>query len=131
MPRYWTLEEARAALPDIVGLLRELRGLAEQAAGAPSRSSTSPRTASAGPARSVNGHGSASPQDPLARARRLLEEITGRGIQVKDISTGLIDFPYLRDGVEVLLCYRLGEDDIGFWHELQTGFAGRRPLSEL
>jgi hypothetical protein len=55
---------------------------------------------------------------------RLLEA----GVQVKDLDTGLIDFPALRDGVEVLLCWRAGEGEIEYWHGVDEGFAGRKPV---
>ena len=54
--------------------------------------------------------------------------ITGMGIVVKDIDRGLVDFPHLRKGTEVFLCWELEEDDIGFWHDLDTGFPGREKL---
>ena len=57
-----------------------------------------------------------------------VEELTGLGVQVKDLDSGLVDFPALRDGEEVLLCWQLGEDEIGWWHTLDGGFAGRQPL---
>ncbi len=57
-----------------------------------------------------------------------VEELTALGVQVKDLDTGLVDFPALRGGEEVLLCWQLGEDEIGWWHTLDGGFAGRRPL---
>ena len=60
--------------------------------------------------------------------RSAVEELTDLGVQVKDLDTGLIDFPALRQGEEVLLCWQLGEDEIGFWHTLEGGFAGRRSL---
>jgi len=50
------------------------------------------------------------------------------GVEVKDLDEGLVDFPALRRGETVLLCWRLGEDDVGYWHTVQEGFAGRRPL---
>ena len=62
---------------------------------------------------------------------RCVNEIHGLGAQVKDADEGLIDFPALRGGEEILLCWRLGEDEIAFWHDLEQGFAGRRPLDEL
>ncbi len=126
MPRYWTVEEARAALPDVIALLQRLReALARQAAiGSEAVLAPGART-------SVNGHGASRPDDPAHEAARLLEQITAMGVQVKDVATGLIDFPYLRQGEEVLLCYRLGEPELAYWHDLYSGFAGRRPLSEL
>jgi hypothetical protein len=51
-----------------------------------------------------------------------------RGIVLRDLDRGLIDFPAIRDGREVYLCWIDGEPDIGFWHDLDAGYAGRRPL---
>lgn len=56
-------------------------------------------------------------------------EIEGIGIQLKDRRTGLIDFPSELDGRPVLLCWRLGEPSVQFWHDADSGFAGRQPLS--
>ena len=47
---------------------------------------------------------------------------------MKDLDDGLLDFPSLREGEEVLLCWRLGEEEIAFWHGPEEGFAGRKPL---
>lgn len=58
------------------------------------------------------------------------EEITALGCEIKSLEEGLIDFPARREGRVVYLCWKLGEDRIRFWHELTTGFAGRRPLDE-
>jgi hypothetical protein len=70
------------------------------------------------------------------RARQLAEEISTfeaelekLGIQLKDRRTGLIDFPSELEGRRVLLCWRLGEPSVQFWHDEHAGFAGRRPLS--
>ena len=49
-------------------------------------------------------------------------------IVLRDLESGLIDFPSLREGREVYLCWIDGEDEIGFWHELEAGYAGRQPL---
>jgi len=53
------------------------------------------------------------------------------GVTLRDIESGLIDFPALVTGRQVWLCWRLGEGDIAWWHELSTGFEGRQPLTEL
>ena len=58
----------------------------------------------------------------------LLDEITRRGIIVRDPDVGLVDFPSLRDGREILLCWRADEDRIAYWHSMDTGYAGRQPL---
>ncbi|MDE2823082.1 MAG: DUF2203 domain-containing protein [Chloroflexota bacterium] len=60
--------------------------------------------------------------------RQPLEEFENREIIIRDLQRGLIDFPALRDGREIYLCWLYGEDRIDFWHELDTGFAGRQPL---
>ena len=59
---------------------------------------------------------------------RIVDEIGEHGAEVKDLDEGLIDFPALRRGETVLLCWKLGEDEIRFWHRVEDGFAGRRPL---
>jgi hypothetical protein len=56
-------------------------------------------------------------------------QLEALGIQLKDYSRGLIDFPSLRDGRVVLLCWQLGEgDEVQWWHDVDAGFAGRQPL---
>jgi hypothetical protein len=59
---------------------------------------------------------------------RCIDRIQSAGALVKDLDQGLLDFPALREGEEILLCWHLGEDEIAFWHGLEDGFAGRRPL---
>jgi hypothetical protein len=64
----------------------------------------------------------------LQEARDTLVEIDEIGVQVKDLEKGLLDFPCVVDGQTVLLCWKLGEKEIGFWHTTEDGFAGRKPL---
>jgi hypothetical protein len=67
----------------------------------------------------------------LASSRTAADELSwfrDRGIVVRDIEQGLIDFPGLREGRQIYLCWRLGEDAVNFWHDRETGFAGRQPL---
>jgi hypothetical protein len=77
-------------------------------------------------------------QRDLARFRGLvetlreqIEAIQDTGCVIKDIEVGLVDWPALHQGREVLLCWKYGEPAVAFWHERNTGFAGRRPVSEL
>ena len=70
-----------------------------------------------------------------ARARGLVaalgdevEQFAAAGVELKDLETGLCDFVALREGRDVYLCWRLGEKQVGHWHELAAGFAGRQPL---
>jgi hypothetical protein len=58
-------------------------------------------------------------------------QIDDWGVTLRDIESGLIDFPALVSGRQVWLCWRLGEDDVDWWHEMTTGFDSRQPLSEL
>ncbi len=70
-------------------------------------------------------------RDLLGRMQALrdsLEELHAFGCELKDSDTGLIDFLSLRDGREIYLCWRLGEERIAFWHDLDAGVAGRQPL---
>ena len=66
----------------------------------------------------------------LASLRAAVERIHDTGCQVKDLDIGLIDFPTLYRGQEVLLCWKFGENGIGFWHGLEEGFRGRKPIDE-
>jgi hypothetical protein len=60
----------------------------------------------------------------------LLQQVKEMGVHIKDIDKGLCDFPYMRNGRVVYLCWHLGEDTITHWHEIESGFAGREPLDE-
>ena len=60
----------------------------------------------------------------------LIHQIKDMGVLLKDAHKGLCDFPYMRHGRVVYLCWQLGEDTIGYWHDIETGFAGREPLDE-
>jgi hypothetical protein len=64
----------------------------------------------------------------MQEARDTLAEIDEIGVQVKDLAQGLLDFPCVMEGQTVLLCWKLGEKEIGFWHTEEDGFAGRKPL---
>ena len=64
----------------------------------------------------------------LENLHSTLQDVNTLGCEVKDLETGLIDFPSLREGRIVYLCWRLGEDRIGHWHEVEAGFAGRKPV---
>jgi hypothetical protein len=65
---------------------------------------------------------------PLVEISRAIGELDAVEIVLRDVERGLIDFPAMRDGVEVYLCWLVDEASIGFWHDPEAGFAGRRPL---
>lgn len=67
----------------------------------------------------------------VARIQQGIRTITAYGVEVKNIEIGLIDFPALRNGEVVYLCYRLDEPGIIAWHPIETGFAGRKPIAEF
>ena len=64
----------------------------------------------------------------LQETKDSLSEIESIGVQIKDLEKGLLDFPCLLEGKTVLLCWKLGEAEIAFWHSVEDGFAGRKPL---
>jgi hypothetical protein len=65
----------------------------------------------------------------LARElQEVVDELNLIGVQLKDVDTGLLDFPALREGEDVLLCWRVGEDAVEYWHGIEDGFAGRRRI---
>jgi hypothetical protein len=66
----------------------------------------------------------------LQRARETIAEIDAIGVQVKDLDTGLLDFPCRVDEEIVLLCWRMGEPTIEHWHTVESGFKGRQPIDE-
>ncbi|PYR98387.1 MAG: DUF2203 domain-containing protein [Acidobacteria bacterium] len=68
--------------------------------------------------------------ESVSHLMSLIHEIIDLGVLLKDADKGLCDFPYIRDGRMVYLCWQLGEDTIRYWHDVETGFAGREPLEE-
>jgi hypothetical protein len=66
----------------------------------------------------------------LERVRETISEIDSIGVQVKDLDTGLLDFPFRLDEDIVLLCWRMGESSIEHWHTVESGFQGRQPVDE-
>ena len=67
----------------------------------------------------------------IDRLEQLVDELSGVGVELKDYETGLVDFVGRHDGRDVYLCWKLGEERITHWHELNAGFAGRKPVSTL
>ena len=70
-------------------------------------------------------------REVVRRMQETVQQIDDWGVMLRDIPTGLIDFPALANGRPIWLCWRLGEDDIAWWHESNTGFDARQPLAEL
>jgi hypothetical protein len=92
-----------------------------------------------GLAQRIAGNGGGIPPAELAAADEAVQtaaselataitQVQAEGVLVKDLDSGLVDFPARRDGQDILLCWQLGEDEVAFWHGLEDGFAGRQPL---
>jgi len=127
MPRYFTLEEANSALETIRPMMEEIQKIRQTIL------ATQPETWSAIERSAGNGGNPAMSKlvKSFDRLDDLLHHIQRTGVQVKDINTGLLDFPALHDGHEVYLCWQIGERRIGYWHEIDAGFAGRQPIETL
>jgi hypothetical protein len=90
-------------------------------------------------ARIAGNGGDFDPQEPRSLQEQVereaeavaqcIERLEQHGVLVKDLDRGLVDFPSLRAGEEILLCWQVGEDEVSFWHGVDEGFAGRKPLS--
>jgi hypothetical protein len=129
--RYFTAEEANEALLEVRPLTEELVGHRRALVELQERQSVVT-------ARIAGNGGNVEPHELEEVQAQLDEEVAGIarcvarihevGALVKDLDDGLVDFPASRDGRDVLLCWRLGEDEIGFWHGLDEGFSGRKPL---
>jgi hypothetical protein len=121
--RHFSREEANALLPQLTTLLTRLREAKDELTDAEAHEVLS----EAAPA---NGGGEQGRQVGVAflEVRRLLETLERAGIVLRDIDRGLVDFPALLEGREVYLCWELGEDEVGYWHDLEGGYGGREAL---
>jgi len=124
--KIFTVQEANALLPDV----RTIVGKIQRA-----HRKLSPYREDAKKAAEAAERGGGGFPDGVAYAAILTEltiqlsELEALGVQLKDFERGLVDFPSLRDGRVVLLCWQLGEgDELEFWHDVDAGFAGRTPL---
>jgi hypothetical protein len=121
--KHYTLEQARALLPQIREWLKKLVHLRAEL-----HKSEEGLNALAAPGRDLGGDLVNRWVGNLAGIQELLLEFYRREIQIKDLDRGLIDFPAILFDKEVFLCWEQSEDDIRFWHNLDTGYAGRERL---
>lgn len=130
--KYFTRREAEELLPFIEPMLNEARNEKKKLEAAQEKLVLAS-------ARIMAMGGSIPPFAELAKRKAAAERFSGRlaekiekiqqtGCVVKDVDEGLVDFPCLIDGQEALLCWKLGEKRIDWWHGLEEGFAGRKPL---
>jgi hypothetical protein len=123
--RHYSLEEASALLPRVAELLATMRRARDQLGDAEARAALDEAGQSNGggqPGRVVS--------EGFLELRESMLELREREIVLRDLDRGLVDFPSLRDGHEVYLCWEEGEPEIAFWHEPEAGFGGRQPLDD-
>ncbi len=123
--RHYTLEEASELLPRVVALIERMRVARGRLGDREAREAleeAGPTNGGGGPGRTVS--------EGFLELRDSMLELRELEVLLRDLDRGLLDFPSLRDGREVYLCWQEGEDAIGFWHEPDAGFGGRRPLDD-
>ena len=120
---HYTLEEARALLPQVRSWLKRINELRRELEGYDKRLSSLMN-----PGHDVGGDLVNAWIRTLAGMQEVLAEFQKREIQIKDLERGLVDFPAIIAGREVFLCWEQDEADIEFWHDLDTGYAGRERL---
>ena len=131
MARYYRLDEANDRLADLRPMLEKLRA---------DRNAVAELQQKIRDVRSNNGSADHAAEigrieDEMraivSRMKDAVDQVDEWGVALRDIGTGLIDFPALANGRPIWLCWRLGEGDIGWWHEADSGFDSRQRLTEL
>jgi hypothetical protein len=124
-PRYFTLEQAQAALDIIRPLIGEIMEIRQ------SILSREPEVWPVVAKAAGNGGSKVASQvaQEFGRLDQAVRAILATGALLKDVNTGLVDFPTLRENREVYLCWKYGEETIRFWHDIDAGYSGRQPLS--
>jgi len=124
--RIFTLAEAQSLLPRLRTLLEDLGREWKRI------SDLNPEIQKARDKASLNGYSKFGVEyiESVSHLMSLIHEIKDMGVLLKDADKGLCDFPYIKDGRMVYLCWHLGEDTIRYWHDVEAGFAGREPLEE-
>jgi hypothetical protein len=124
VPRYFTVEEANALLPQVRQVVARMLSARETIVAA--RPDVWPVLEKA-----VNNGGSQKAGELIfefEKVQTAAKRLGEMGLHLKDINTGLVDFLSLREGREVYLCWRFDEPSVAHWHDLEAGFAGRQPL---
>jgi hypothetical protein len=121
--RHYSLEQANAAIGWVRERLERMRTAREQLGDEEARAAL---------AEAAPGNGGGEPGTVVSEAflalRGALLDLHEMDIVLRDLERGLLDFPALRDGREVYLCLEDGEDEIGYWHDIEAGYGGRQPL---
>jgi hypothetical protein len=123
--RVYTVDEARALLPEVRATLIQL---AIERRRADDAHEALHRHLGQAPADRVRQRLEAETAERRARVRALLSHLESLGIVVRDLETGLVDFPTVREGELAWLCWRIDDPQLSFWHTTREGYASRRPL---
>ena len=124
--KIFSLEEANALLPTVHGITKKIQRAHGRVFSYQAEAKLAADAAEQGGGGIENGVEYAT---LLVQLTSLVGELESLGVQLKDFGRGLVDFPSLRDGRVILLCWQLGEGDrIEWWHDVEAGFAGREPL---
>jgi hypothetical protein len=124
--KIFTIEEANALLPTVRNLLLKIQRVHRKLAVYADDARKAADASESGGGGLVQG---AVYANLLIKLTGFMGQIEALGVQLKDLERGLVDFPYLREGRVVLLCWQVGEgDELEWWHDVDAGFAGRTPL---
>lgn len=124
--KLFTIEEANALLPSVREILQKIQVSHRRMATYRESAKLAAAGAELGGGGMVGGGRYAV---VLTAFTRQMSDLEALGVQLKDFDRGLVDFPSMRDGRVVLLCWQLGEgDELEWWHDMDTGFGGRTPL---
>jgi len=124
--RYFTVAEANALIPELQKQLLRLQAMLNRL-----REEYGEKAEQVFVLTLRNGFPPLWEPSPIADAvHKAVDELNQLGVILRDVEQGIVDFPHLRDGREVFLCWKLGEEQVRYWHELDTGFDARKPLTE-
>ncbi len=127
--RIFSLEEANAMVPIFAEMFAEINSLKQTVVEVmESKSATAKSNGHLQPESTEARQDMAMVSTAAGRITELIDQINRSGAELKDLDMGLVDFPHRRDNRIVYLCWMYGEEEIGFWHEIDAGAAGRRPL---
>ena len=127
MPKFFTLQQANETLEIIRPLMGEIQAIRQRIL------DKQPETWDA-IEKSVGNGGNRTLSHMVQDFERLdvlVHSVLDTGVQIKDINIGLLDFSALKDGREVYLCWKYGEGEIAYWHEVDAGYAGRQPIDNF
>lgn len=122
--KYFTVEEANALLPTLAPLMKQL--LARRARASRLAQQLGPLLRDV--RSNVGGAEFSTLTQDFAAIERMIGQVQAYGVVIKDINAGLLDFLSQRNGRDIYLCWKYGEDSIEYFHELHTGFSGRQPV---